>query len=92
MSLSALDLLTIPGHEPEILRCLSQRPRLTLMEIARVTKIALEELEPVVKQMVRDRKLEEDGGRPPATYSVRFALSPNARPRTDSNDLLTMLK
>ena len=92
MSFSALDLLTTPGCEPEILRCLSQRPRLTLGEIAKAIKLSPEELEPVVRQMVRERKLEENGHHQPATYSVSFTRAANRLPRNDTNDLLALFK
>ena len=55
--LSPLDLLTVTGNEQDIIRCLVRRPDLVISEIAKFTKIPLDELEPLLIGMVKNKRL-----------------------------------
>jgi len=59
-SLSPLDLLTVPDSEQDIIRCLVRRPELTMSEIAKFTKIPLDELERLLNSMVQNARLIRD--------------------------------
>ena len=63
--LSPLDLLSVPAVEQDIIRCLVRQPKLTAEEIAGRTKIPLEELARLLKQMVSDARLvqQSDAGK-----------------------------
>ena len=58
--LSPLDLLTVSENEQDIIRCLVRHPRLTSCEIAKITKIPLEELDRLLKVMVKNAHLTQD--------------------------------
>ena len=55
--LSPLDMLTVSGNEQEVIRCLVRRPNLTVGEIAKFTKIPIEKLETLLKEMVQKSSL-----------------------------------
>lgn len=86
---SPLDLLSVSNTEQDIIRCLVRRPRLPAAEIARLTKIPLEELESLLKKMVSDARLteQESGG-----HAI-FDVSLNARRSLErpANSLLDSL-
>ena len=91
-SLSALDLLSMPDNEQLILRCLNKQPQLTVLEIAAVTRLPIEELEIALEQMVGRAQLVEqlrDGKR---TFSVRFSRQPARQVRNLPADLLAILE
>lgn len=58
--MSPLDLLTVPSQEQDIIRCLVRRPGLTLLEIARSTRIPVDEVERLVDKMVADLRLKKE--------------------------------
>lgn len=59
-SLSPLDLLAVPDSEQDIIRCLVRQPKLTMAEIAKFTKIPLDELERLLNSMVQNARLVRD--------------------------------
>lgn len=72
LSLSPLDMLDMSDAEQYILRCLNRQPGLTSAEIAKSTRIAIEEIEPALRDMVERSQVVEqlqDGRR---VFSVRF--------------------
>ncbi|MCB0056961.1 MAG: hypothetical protein KDE45_08050 [Caldilineaceae bacterium] len=77
--MSPLDLLSVSGHEQDIIRCLVRRPRLTMHEIAKFTQIPLEELERLLNSMVRDARLTRDSD---STFQVPLG---GKTPRRENN-------
>jgi hypothetical protein len=72
LSLSPLDMLDMSDAEQYILRCLNRQPGLTAAEIAKSTRLPIEEIEPALRDMVGRAQLVEqlqDGKR---VFSVRF--------------------
>ena len=72
-SFSALDLLSMPDSEQQILRCLSQHPQLTIVEISAITKLSVKDLETTLDRLVHESRLNEqlrDGQR---AFSVHFS-------------------
>lgn len=72
LSLSPLDMLDMSDAEQYILRCLNRQPGLTAAEIAKSTRLPIEEIEPALRTMVERSQLVEqlqDGRR---VFSVRF--------------------
>lgn len=71
--LSAIDLLELTDEEQALVRCLSQRPALTLRELAQCAELSLEQTEQAVTSMLRASRIVEqlkDGQR---VFSVRFS-------------------
>lgn len=87
--LSPLDLLSVPAVEQDIIRCLVRQPKLTAEEIAGRTKIPLEELANLLKQMVGDARLVQqvDAGQ----TLFRVAISRSQSPERGANALLDNL-
>jgi DNA-binding MarR family transcriptional regulator len=76
--MSPLDLLTVSSQEQDVIRCLVRQPRLTLSEIAGYTRIPLDELEGLLKRMVRESRLNEDGE---SKFQVLIHNHPSRRER-----------
>lgn len=57
---SPLDFLSVPSNEQDIIRCLVRRPALTTKEIAKFTKLPLDELERLLNSMVKNAQLTRD--------------------------------
>lgn len=85
--LSPIDMLTMSSIEQDVIRCLIKNPKLTASEIADVVKVAITELEVVLRDMVSDERLVEEAINGQQAFAVRFKRDP--KPTTSS--LLTDL-
>lgn len=83
---SPLDLLTIPNHEQDVIRCLVRRPCLTAVEIAKFTKIPLAELDGLLSTMVKEARLVLDD-----QEKFRVLLGKEPKPKSDRPSLLDSL-
>ncbi len=81
--MSPLDLLTVSSQEQDVIRCLVRQPRLTLQEIAGLTRIPLDELEGLVNRMVRDCRLNQDG-----ESKFQVLLQPSYKPKRERGSSL----
>lgn len=86
---SPLDLLSVSNTEQDIIRCLVRRPRLPAVEIARLTKIPIEELESLLKKMVSDARLTEQDNGGHAVFDV--SIGSKRSPERPTNSLLDSL-
>ena len=86
--LSPLDLLSVPGNEQDVIRCLSRRPDLTIHEISNFTKIPLEELERLLKRMVQNARLTRDKEN---KFQVSYGKSGSNKQTRSGNGLLESL-
>jgi hypothetical protein len=73
--------------EQDVIRCLIKHPQSTPLEIAEVVKIAVAELEVVLRDMVSDDRLVEEARNGQRAFAVRFKRDP----KPTSSNLLTDL-
>lgn len=86
--MSPLDLLSVSGHEQDIIRCLVRRPRLTMQEIARFTQIPVDELERLLSSMVGEARLTRDSD---STFHVPLGGKPQPKRDAAGSSLLGTL-
>lgn len=91
MAISALDLLSMSDNEQTILRCLSKRPRLTVVEVATITKLPADEVEKTLEQMVKASQLVEQLTNGKRTFAVRFKHEASRQVRNLPANLLAIL-
>lgn len=87
-SFSALDLLSMPDYEQQVLRCLSRHPQLTLAEISTATRLSAKELEVTVERLVREARLNEQWHDGQRTFSIHFSREASRPGRNLFDDLL----
>ena len=91
-SFSAFDLLSMPDSEQQIIRCLNQRPQLTVLEISAATRLPVKDLEGTLERLVGEARLVEqlhDGQR---TFSVRFSREATQPTHNRSGGLLSLFE
>ncbi len=89
---SALDLLSMSDTEQRILRCLNQRPQLTLLEISAATQLPIQDVEVTLEHMLREARLVDqlrDGQR---VFSVHFSREPSRPARNLSDNFLSLFE
>lgn len=86
--LSPLDLLTVSGSEQDIIRCLVRRPDLTMSEIAKFTRIPLDELERLLSSMVQEARLIQDDKE---RFQVSYGKEEKAKQTRSGTGLLDTL-
>jgi hypothetical protein len=86
-----LDLLSVSTVEQDIIRCLIRKPYLTALEIANLTKIPLDELEALLRQMVGDSHLAQQDKDGRHTFMVAFGRENGAKRERAGNNLLGAL-
>lgn len=86
--LSPLDLLTVSDNEQDIIRCLVRRPQLTAGEIATFTKIPLEEVEKLLKIMLKNAQLIQDEQK---KFQVKLENKKKQKPTQNGSGLLETL-
>lgn len=71
-TLSPIDLLSMSPAEQVVLRCLTRHSQLTIFELARQTRMGLEELEGIVGRLQRENRIVERLRQGQRTFSTRF--------------------
>lgn len=86
--LSPLDLLTVSGNEQVVIRCLIRRPDLTVKEIAKFTKVPLDELDHLLAAMIQDNRLIKSNKN---RFQVLLGNSEKSKREQPGTGLLDML-
>lgn len=90
MALSALDLLFQNDDDQSIIRCLTRKPKQTMMEIAQFVKLPHEKVENIVVRLVRDSTVVQQQHNGQSVYSVCFAFEQSGKARNSPSDLLSL--
>jgi len=83
-----LDWLANSAYEQDVIRCLVRQPKLTVVEIARITQIPQDELAPLLQQMLGNAQLRAEGE--PNKYEIQYSRNSGANGK-GANSLLTTL-